>query len=101
MAKKQQFTAPAANPYDSLIQSTTPEQAPEEPKRKTRPDDYRFAMRVSAECGAYLREMAWRKTVEEHRQVTITELVQRIIEADMQAHPEWKETVDILNTSRK
>ena len=100
MANKK-FSSPAPDVYNTLIQSTTPEQAQEEPKRKTRPDDYRFAMRVSAECGAYLREMAWRKTVEQHRQVTITELVQSIIEADMQAHPEWKETVDILNTPRK
>ena len=93
MARK--FTAPTQNPYNALIQSTTPEQAPTEKKKKTHPDDYRFSMRVSAECGEYLREMAWRN------RITITEFIARIIEADMLEHPEWKDTVDVLNTTRK
>lgn len=41
--------------------------------------------------------MAWRATVREHRNVTITEYLTRVIRADMDAHPEWKETVDALN----
>lgn len=90
MARKKTFSAPNANPYDTLIQSETPEQAPTEEKK-----DYRFSMRVSAECGEYLREMAWRN------RTTITEFIARIIEADMKAHPEWKDTIDVLNTPRK
>lgn len=96
MARKQTFNAPAANPYDTLIQSTTPDQMPQEaPQKKTRPDDYRFSMRVSADCGEYLREMAWRN------RTTITEYIARIVRADMEAHPEWRDTVDVLNTPRK
>lgn len=94
MAKKQTFNAPTANPYDALIQSTAPDQTTAKPK-KTHEDDYRFSLRVSAECGEYLREMAWRN------RITITEFITRIIEADMNAHPEWKDTIDVLNTPRR
>ena len=96
MTRKTTYTAPNTNPYDTLIQSNTPDQMPEQQKmKKTAPDDYRFSMRVSAESGAYIREMAWR-----HR-VSITEFVARIIEADMKQHPEWKETIDVLNITKK
>ena len=115
MARKQTFTAP----YNILIpeQTTTeeipapeqapieetpaPEQAPTKKKedkrnRKTvKEDDYRFTMRVSRECGEYVQEMAWRN------RITITEFISRIIEADMKEHPEWKDTVDILNITHK
>mgnify|MGYP005922534873 CR=1 FL=1 len=90
---KQKFTAPQGNPYNSIIQST--EQQQPEPAAKT--EYYRFNAKFPMECKDYLQEMAWRATVREHRNVTITEYLTRVIRADMDAHPEWKETVDALN----
>lgn len=86
MARKQQFTAPVTNPYDTLIQSTDAAQTPEV---------YRFNAKLPIECKDYLQEMAWRN------RTTITEYLARIIMADMAAHPEWKETVDVLNMPKK
>ena len=88
MARK--FPAPAANPYDTLIQSTDAAQIPEE---KT--EFYRFNAKLPIECKDFLQEMAWRN------RTTITEYIARLIRADMEAHPEWKETVDISNLPKK
>lgn len=94
MARKQQFTAPAENPY------TAPAQ-PAEPQKTDKKDEYRFNAKMPAICGTFLQEMAWRKSLEEHKRVTITEYLIRLVTADMEAHPEWKETVDVLNISKK
>lgn len=92
---KRTFNAISDNPYtDKQAPEQQPDQTTAKPK-KTHEDDYRFSLRVSAECGEYLREMAWRN------RITITEFITRIIEADMNAHPEWKDTIDVLNTPRK
>lgn len=88
MGKK--FPTPAVNPYDSLIQSTEAAQMPEE-----KPEYYRFNAKLPIECKDYLQEMAWRN------RTTITEYLARIIRADMAAHPEWTETIDVLNLSKK
>ena len=84
---KQKFTAPQGNPYNSIIQST--EQAQPEPAAKT--EYYRFNAKMPIEYKDYLQEMAWRQ------RTTITEYLNKLIAADMEAHPDWRDTLDILN----
>ena len=85
---KQKFEAPKGNVYGSVIQSTE-QQAQPEPATKT--EYYRFNAKLPMECKDYLQEMAWRN------RTTITEYLTRLILADMEAHPDWRETLDILN----
>ncbi len=85
MAKK--FAAPAMNPYTAQEQ---PQEAPQEAKQPAK-EYYRFNAKLPAECKDFLQEMAWRN------RITITEYLVRIILAEMEAHPEWKETIDTLN----
>lgn len=85
MAKK--FAAPQVNPYTA---QETPQEAPQEAQTE-RKEYYRFNAKLPAECKDYLQEMAWRN------RITITEYLARIIIADMEAHPEWKDTIDVLN----
>ena len=85
MAKK--FAAPQVNPYTS---QEAPQEAPQEAQTE-RKEYYRFNAKLPAECKDYLQEMAWRN------RITITEYLARIIIADMEAHPEWKDTIDVLN----
>ena len=84
MAKK--FSAPQADPYKEMIQpqEETPQQ--EGPKQY-----YRFNAKLPIECKDYLQEMAWRN------RITITEYLANMIRADMEAHPEWRDSLDILN----
>ena len=85
MARK--FNAPQVNPY------TTQEQ-PQEAHReapKAAKEYYRFNAKLPAECHDFLQEMAWRN------RISITEYLTRIVLAEMDAHPEWKDTIDILN----
>lgn len=50
---------------------------------------YRFNLKLPMECKDYLQEMAWRN------RTTITDYIARMIESDMEAHPEWKEKVEV------
>lgn len=84
---KQKFTAPQGNPYNSIIQSTEMQQP--EPAAKT--EYYRFNAKLPMECKDYLQEMAWRN------RTTITDYLTRLILADMEAHPNWRDTLDTLN----
>ena len=84
---KQKFEAPQGNVYGSVIQST--EQVQAEPQKKQ--EYYRFNAKMPMECKEYLQEIAWRN------RTTITEYLTRLVMADMEAHPEWRETLDILN----
>ena len=84
---KQKYTAPQANPYNTIIQSTEPQQP--EPAAKT--EYYRFNAKMPIECKDYLQEMAWRN------RTTITDYLTRLILADMEAHPNWRDTLDVLN----
>lgn len=79
MASKKQpaFTAPTVNPYKA------------EPQQDS--GIYRFNAKFPIQYKDYLQEMAWRN------RCTITEYLIRIVQADMDAHPEWKDTIDILN----
>lgn len=83
MARK--FSAPQADPYKELIQTAEP-QTQEGPKQY-----YRFNAKLPIECKDYLQEMAWRN------RITITEYLANMIRADMEAHPEWRDSLDILN----
>lgn len=85
MAKKK-FDAPQGNVYGSVIQST--EQMQPEPQKQ---EFYRFNAKMPIEYKDYLQEMAWRQ------RTTVTEYLNRLIAADMEAHPEWRDTLDILN----
>lgn len=90
MARK--FAAPMSNPYTAQPQQEIIPQgstAPEAPKEEKK--EYRFNLKLPIECKDYLQEMAWRN------RTTITEYLTRIILADKDAHPEWKDTIDILN----
>ena len=82
MARAQKFQAPIVNPY-----TDKPTEQPTEKKEEF----YRFNAKMPMECKDYLQEMAWRN------RTTITEYLTRLILADMEAHPEWKDTIDILN----
>ena len=77
MAKTPKFEAPQVNPYTAQEQEKA---------------FYRFNAKLPAECKDFLQEMAWRS------RCTITEYLTRIVRADMEAHPEWKDTIDTLNT---
>ena len=57
----------------------------------TNAEVYRFNLKLPIECKDFLQEMAWRN------RTTITGYLVRLVRADMNAHPEWKETVDSLN----
>lgn len=83
---KQKFTAPQGDVYGSIIQST--EQTPQEQAKQ---EYYRFNAKMPIEYKDYLQEMAWRQ------RTTVTEYLNRLIAADMEAHPEWRDTLDILN----
>jgi len=88
MAGKKKFEAPQGNPYTSIIQSSDPQQQPEPAPAQ---DYYRFNAKLPGVCKEYLQEMAWRN------RTSITEYLTRLIYADMEAHPEWRDTLDILN----
>ena len=82
MAKKQEkFTA---NGFDYGM---TAAPVKEEPKKEF----YRFNAKFPIEYKAFLQEMAWRN------RLPINDYLVKIIGEYMEAHPEWKETIDILN----
>lgn len=93
MTKAKQTKSPALknNPYMPQEDTQTLPQgqpaAAEESKAF-----YRFNLKMPLECKDYLQEMAWRN------RISITEYLTRIVLADKDAHPEWKETIDTLNT---
>lgn len=86
MAKKQEkFTA---NGFDyGMNQATDDAPVKEEPKKEF----YRFNAKFPIEYKAFLQEMAWRN------RLPINDYLVKIIGEYMEAHPEWKETIDILN----
>jgi len=83
MGKK--FATPKTT-YSSVIQSATTEKA------SNRKEVYRFNMNFDYELHDYLQEMAWRN------RMTITEYLNKIVREDMEKHPEWTQTVDVLNS---
>lgn len=85
MARTKKFEAPQGNPYNSIIQSSEPQQP------KPTEDFYRFNGKFPGIFKSYLQEMAWRN------RISVTEYLTRLIHADMEAHPEWTDTLDILN----
>ena len=86
MAKKQEkFTASG---FDYGMNQATETPVKEEPTTKAY---YRFNAKFPIEYKAFLQEMAWRN------RLPINDYLVKIIGEYMEAHPEWKETVDILN----
>lgn len=81
---KQEFKAPGQNVYGTVVQSAAND-------KKVKKEYYRFNLKMPMECKDYLQEMAWRN------RTTITEYLTDLVEADMKAHPNWRETLDILN----
>ena len=96
------FTGSVANnPYSGsggLIQSASQDAPPAEKvdgctERKKPGETYRFNAKLPIECKAYLQEMAWRNRTD------MNAYLSRIALEDMERHPEWTQTVDILNTA--
>jgi hypothetical protein len=97
------FTAPKMDAYTANIQSKAEQQEQENKQttRKTYAQDaefYRFNLKMPLECKTYLQEMVWRKSLEEHRNVTITDYIAQLVLADMEKHPEIMQGIDELNT---
>lgn len=84
MATKQEFKAPEQSVYGTVVQSA-------ENGKKAKKEYYRFNLKLPMECKDYLQEMAWRN------RTTITEYLTDLVESDIKAHPNWKDTLDILN----
>ena len=97
------FTAPKKDAYTANIQSKAEQQEQEakQTTRKTYAKDgefYRFNLKMPLVCKTYLQEMVWRKSLEEHRNVTITDYIAQLVLADMEKHPEIMAGTDELNT---
>ena len=84
--KGKKFSVPDA--YSAVVQSanTDTKEAPQQ--------WYRFNMRLPMQFQTYLAEMALRN------RTTITAYLQDLVAKDMEAHPESKDTLDILNTKK-
>lgn len=83
--KKDTFTAQG---FDyGMNQATNDTPVKEEPPKTF----YRFNAKFPIEYKAFLQEMAWRN------RLPINDYLVKIIGEYMDAHPEWKETIDILN----
>lgn len=96
------FTPPKKDAYSANIQSKA-EQEEQETKTARRnyskdAEFYRFSLKLPIECKAYLQETVWRKSFEEHRNVTITDYIAQLVLADMEKHPEIMQGLDELNT---
>ena len=95
------YQPPEPNVYGSVIQSAAqpqpePKEQPQpEPKEQQEPEAqqefYRFNLKTPIEYKDYLQEISWRN------RTSITEYLNRLIAADMKAHPNWRDTLDILN----
>lgn len=59
--------------------------------RKDAPEEYRFTARMPGLYGLYLNEKAWRT------RSSITAVLQELVKADMEKHPEILEALDELN----
>lgn len=81
--RPKKYKAPQENVYRNLIQSTG--EAPEAQ------EFYRFNLKTPIEYRDYLQEISWRN------RTSITEYLNKLIAADMEAHPDWRDTLDILN----
>ena len=57
----------------------------------TNPELSRLNLKLPTEIKDFLQEMAWRN------RTSLTGYLVRLVRADMDAHPEWTETVDSLN----
>lgn len=58
---------------------------------ETESKTYKITMRTTDENRMYLQEISWRN------KTSVTQYINDLIEADKAKHPEWKETIDVLN----
>ena len=85
MGKKDFSAINVAPPVNRQISEATQE-------RPTKEQVYRFSLKLPIEHKAYLQEMSWRS------RTSITDYLARLVQEDMERHPEWRDTIDILNT---
>lgn len=81
---ERKFGGLKGNPYKTV---EAPEQRAEEKKQEY----YRFNLKLPLEQKEYLQEMAWRS------RESITAYLTALVAADMERHPDWRDTVDELN----
>ena len=57
----------------------------------TNPETSRLNLKLPTEIKDFLQEMAWRN------RTSLTGYLVRLVRADMDAHPEWTETIDSIS----
>ncbi len=87
MARKK-FEAPEAPNAVTTAYTETQPQTRQFEQEKT---FYRFNAKLPVEYKAFLQEMAWRY------RIPINDFLVKIVGEYMDAHPEWKKTIDTLN----
>ena len=101
MAKKKDFTEIDKNRFSGTFGTEEPEKKEEPTLRKytrlnptkpeTVPKEYKFTARMPGEYGRFLSEYAYQ------RRISITQLIQEIVAAEMERHPEILANLDELN----
>lgn len=81
---ERKFGGLKGNPYKTV-------EAPEQRSEEKKQEYYRFNLKLPLEQKEYLQEMAWRS------RESITAYLTALVAADMERHPEWRDTVDELN----
>lgn len=104
--KKKDFTAADRSKYSGIIgaastEDTTNTKNTENTKdtrhynrldpREEAPKEYRFTARMPGEYGRFLNELAYQ------RRSTVTAEIQKLVKAEMDAHPEVLASLDELN----
>ena len=60
--------------------------------------EYRFNARFTPEQWHFLEEKKWQESAKNHKQTSITAILQQYVEADMKKHPEILKSIDELNS---
>lgn len=95
--RKKKFEAPTSA-QSAVIQSAADQPAaPSTPEAPAEQEFYRFSLKMPAKCKLYLQERVWRKSLEDHKAVSITDYISALVLADMEKHPEVMEGLDELN----
>ena len=103
MAKKLKGAAAAsADIFDTIARGNTADTVDTadtqdtQDTRKAKPEYYRFNLKMPLEYKEYLQAAAYRASSPE-KTITITEYLCELVKADMDAHPEWMDSIDHLN----
>lgn len=103
MPKKPDFTAnkttttPAVDPLRAKATKGTTN-TPDTKATKDAKEEYRFNARFTPEQWHFLEEKKWQESAKNHKQTSITAILQNYVEADMKKHPEILKTIDELNS---